>query len=148
MLKNIQATLGVGKIYSPRTATKQYRVTSVKDLQVIVNHLDNYPLITKKRSDYELFKLAINLIENKEHLTTEGLEKLVSIRASLNLGLTPDLKLAYPNITPYSKLKFWPCDIKDPNWLAGFTSGEGCFFINIKKSKTTKLVGVPLKLYN
>ncbi len=61
LLKNIQATLGVGKIYSPRTATKQYKVTSVKDLQVVVNHLDDYPLITKKRSDYELFKLAINL---------------------------------------------------------------------------------------
>ncbi len=63
----------------------------------------------------------------------------------MNLGLTPDLKFAYPNITPYPKLKFWPCDIKDPNWLAGFTtsSGEGCFFINIKKSKTTKLGSAP-----
>ena len=106
LLKNIQATLGVGKIYSPRTYTKQYKVTSVKDLQVVINHLDDYPLITKKRSDYELFKLAINLIENKEHLTPEGLEKLVSIRASMNLGLTSDLKFAYPNITPYPKLKF------------------------------------------
>lgn len=139
LLNNIQATLGVGKIYSPRSATKQYRVTSVKDLQVIVNHLDNYPLVTQKRSDYELFKLAIDLIENKEHLTPEGLEKLVSIRASINLGLTSDLKAAYPNITPYPKLEFLPCVIKDPNWLAGFTSGEGCFFIDIKKSKTTRL---------
>jgi hypothetical protein len=29
--------------------------------------------------------------------------------------------------------------IPDPQWLAGFTSGEGCFFIVIQKSKDTKL---------
>jgi hypothetical protein len=26
--------------------------------------------------------------------------------------------------------------VPDSNWLAGFTSGEGCFFINIIKSKS------------
>lgn len=25
----------------------------------------------------------------------------------------------------------------DPNWIAGFTSGEGCFTVSIKKSKGT-----------
>lgn len=29
--------------------------------------------------------------------------------------------------------------IPDPNWLAGFTSAEGCFFIDIKNSLSTKL---------
>jgi hypothetical protein len=28
--------------------------------------------------------------------------------------------------------------IQDPNWLAGFTSGEGCFFIETKKSSAYK----------
>lgn len=30
-------------------------------------------------------------------------------------------------------------DVKDPYWLAGFTSGEGCFFVYIRNSSTTKL---------
>ena len=70
-LSSGRATLGVGKIYSPCTTTKQYRVISVKNLQVVINHRDNYPLVTQKRFDYEFFKLAINLIENKEYLTPE-----------------------------------------------------------------------------
>jgi hypothetical protein len=28
--------------------------------------------------------------------------------------------------------------ILDPQWLAGFTDGEGCFYIKIQKSKTNK----------
>ena len=33
----------------------QYRVTSLKDLiNVIIPHFDKYPLISKKRADYEL----------------------------------------------------------------------------------------------
>lgn len=36
--------------------------------------------------------------------------------------------------------------ITDPNWLAGFTSGEGCFSIDIKKGKTKTGFIVTLKL--
>lgn len=105
LLERIRTALGVeGKIYRPRKGLIQYRVTSLNELQVIANHLDKYSLISKKRSDYELFKLALNLIGNKEHLTFEGLNKIISIRSSLNLGLTNDLKIAFPSVTPYSKL--------------------------------------------
>lgn len=37
---------------------------------------------------------------NKEHNTIEGLRKIVSYRASLNLGLSLKLKEAFPDITP------------------------------------------------
>jgi hypothetical protein len=36
----------------------------------------------------------------KEHLTTEGLRKIVSIRASLNNGLTDELNKVFPNVIP------------------------------------------------
>ena len=32
----------------------------------------------------------------KEHLTNEGLLKIVAIKASMNLGLSDDLKVAFP----------------------------------------------------
>jgi len=70
-------------------------VESIKELQVIVDHFDKYPLITQKVSDYLLFKQSFELIKNKEHLAIEGLNKLVAIKASLNLGLTHDLKEAF-----------------------------------------------------
>jgi hypothetical protein len=123
-LELIQASLkGVGLIYT--TGSRVYfRVTSIKDLSVIIAHFDKYPLLTQKRADFLLFKLAsppsppthpaiedrsgdprlvkrkggggdashlskregdaIEMINRGEHLTTEGLRKIVAIRVSIN----------------------------------------------------------------
>lgn len=123
---------GAGKITKQREDSLQYRVFSINDLAVIINHLDRYPLITQKRADYELFKQALYLVSRKEHLTPEGLQKLVGIRASINLGLSASLKAAFPNVTPVERLEVKDQKIQDPNWLAGFVSGDGCFLIRIR----------------
>ena len=59
-------------------------VQTIKDMDVIFNHFDKYPLISKKHGDYLLFKMAVNLIKEKAHLNSDGFRKLVAIRASLN----------------------------------------------------------------
>jgi len=46
---------------------------------------------------------VIELMENKEHLTIEGIRKIVTIKASINLGLSNGLKAAFPNIIPVSR---------------------------------------------
>jgi len=76
--------LKTGKIYKHGVDSMQYRVSSLKNLKIITDHFDSYPLITQKRADYLLFKQAIAIINNKEHLSREGLLKLVGIKASLN----------------------------------------------------------------
>jgi hypothetical protein len=43
------------------------------------------------------------LIKNKEHLTTEGLHKIVAIKASMNNSLSDELKAAFPDITPVAR---------------------------------------------
>jgi hypothetical protein len=129
---------GIGKIRTEKELSVSYTVTSIKDLPVIIEHYDKYPLITQKRADYLLFKQAFELIKLKEHLTLEGLNKLVAIKASINKGLSPQLKAAFPNITPVQRLEVVDQVIKDPNWLAGFTDAEGCFFVGISKKKFTK----------
>ncbi len=84
----------------------------MKDLQVIVHHFDNYPLITQKWSDYQLFKQVVDLMKGKEHLTPEGLQKILSIKAVLNNGLPNELKIAFPYsvsvIRPQIKNKIIP----------------------------------------
>lgn len=139
LLEQMKSYFGVGSIseYGSRQSNR-FRVQSVKDLQVIIDHFENYPLITKKRADYELWKQAFYLVQNKEHLTMEGLEKIVAIKASMNKGLSPELKAAFPYITPMDRPLVKDSKIQDPNWLAGFTSGEGCFFIETKKSSAYK----------
>ena len=138
LLELIQAFFrDVGSISSHGKEKFQYRVSSIKDLQVIIDHFYNFPLITQKWSDFQLFKAAFELVKCKKHLTLDGLEKIVSIKASMNLGLPGDLKLAFPKFIPIARpLLKKKSKIQNPNWLSGFVSGEGNFFINIMNSKT------------
>lgn len=70
---------------------------------MIIPHFLKYPLLTQKGQDFVLFKLAVELINQKQHLTIEGLRKIVSIRASMNNGLTETLLEGFPNITPVER---------------------------------------------
>ncbi len=38
-----------------------------------------------------------------EHLTIEGLIKILALKASLNLGLSENLKVAFPNVIPVKR---------------------------------------------
>ncbi len=133
ILRNIQYTLGVGKLYFSGMKV-YYRVESFSELQVIVDHFSNYKLVSAKISDFLIFKQCFNLIKNQEHLTSEGLLKLVELKSSLNLGLSDTLKKSFPNLVPTKLPNFIFNGIKDPNWISGFISGDGSF--NIKTTKT------------
>jgi hypothetical protein len=145
LLEQIKTYLGVGNIHKHGSQSLQFRVSYKKDLKVIIDHFDKYPLITKKRADYELWKKAFNLMLDKEHTQIEGLRKILAIKTSMNLGLSEELKVAFPDTIPVPKPKVEVQEIKDPNWLAGFTSGEGCFIIRVINSSSCRL-GVQVKL--
>jgi len=113
-LELIQSYFGVGTIVKQGKNNVEYRVSRSQDLSKILDHFDKYPLITQKNGDFILFKQAIALINNKEHLTTEGFKKLVAIRASLNLGLSEKLKKAFPTIVPVPRPLVVDQVIKDP----------------------------------
>lgn len=140
LLLSIQSFFGgVGRISKHRKEYIQYRVTSLKDLAIIINHFDRYPLLTQKQADFIFLKQAYELIKNKEHLTTQGLLKIVSIRASMNKGLTKVLNTAFPNITPIPRPLVQLPEKIDHYWVAGFVCAEGCFQVKIRKFPTHKL---------
>jgi hypothetical protein len=95
--------LGSGSVTKHGETTLQYTVKSLKDLDRIISHFDTYPLLSQKGADYKLFKDAISLIRNKEHLTLDGFRKVLSIKASMNLGLSDELKRYFPDIKPSHK---------------------------------------------
>jgi hypothetical protein len=73
LLESIQSFFGgVGRIYFIGKDSIKYQVRSVEGLEVIINQLDKYSLITQKQADFLLFKQVLELIKNKEHLTIEG----------------------------------------------------------------------------
>ena len=135
ILKLIQSKLGVGKIYSSRVNTAELQVNSFKDMAAVINFFDKYPLITQKWTDYLLFRKAYELILNKEHLTIKGLISLGEIKSLINKGLSGQLKEAFPNLGSNNSQRCEVIkDIISPNWISGFTSGEGCFKVRISES--------------
>lgn len=102
LLEGIKALLGVGEIYLNSSENIiRLKVSSIKDLtEVIIPHFEKYPLISQKRADFELFKWAVEILKRKEHLTLGGLQEIINIRASLNTGLSNELKTAFPNTIP------------------------------------------------
>jgi|SRR5436305_1389589 len=106
---------GTGNITKLTKDSVQYRVTSIKDLAVIVEHFDMFPLITQKWADYQLFKQAFEIIKCKEHKTIEGLQKLVAIKASMNNDLSAALKAAFPDTIPAPRPLVMDQKVKDPN---------------------------------
>jgi LAGLIDADG endonuclease len=137
ILEDIKYSLGVGRIYTSGTKVF-YRVEKFNELQMIVDHFDNYPLVTAKKLDYALFKECFNIIKDKKHLTYEGLLKIVQIKSSLNRGLSENLKKQF-KINVNEKLKFKFEGIPDPYWVTGFTSGDGSFNIKTTNSRMGKI---------
>lgn len=137
LLDRIQAYFGVGKVYMAKKDECRYLVRASKELRVILEHFNKYPLITQKQADFELFKQVVEMLSHKEHLTPEGIQKIIAIKASVNLGLAEELKVAFPNTIPVPRPLVEDKEIKDPNWLSGFSSAEGCFLIVVKTKLTS-----------
>lgn len=106
---------GKGNIYKQGKDSIQYRISSLQDLiNVIIPHFDKYPLITQKLADYLLWKELVNLMEKKEHLTIEGVQKIINLKASVNKGLTDELKIAFPKTIPIQRPLVVNQIIRDP----------------------------------
>lgn len=72
-------------------------------MDVIIPHFLKFPLISQKRADFELFRSIVILMKNKQHLDKGKLGEIVSIKASLNKGLSDQLKKDFPSIIPVER---------------------------------------------
>ncbi len=84
--------------------------------------------------------MAVECVINKDHLTFEGLHKILGIKASINLGLPNTLKESFHEVVPAPRPLVQLSGLKIINsyWLAGFTFGYGSFQIVIKNSAVYK----------
>ena len=123
---------GVGSITNTNDRAS-YIVRSVSELEIIVKHFDNYPLLSKKYSDFVLFKSVVNIIK-EGRITLAEISRIAAIKASMNKGLSDKLKNSFLDIIPAERPQANNALIPNPNWLVGFIEGEGCFFIDIAKS--------------
>ncbi len=59
-------------------------VTSLNKLYLIIQYLNNFPLLTAKRNDYEDWLKVYQLIQDKKHLTEQGKLIIKEIKSSMN----------------------------------------------------------------
>ena len=103
LLRKIHSFFGIGIVSERRDRDQAYySVQSARALaNVIIPHFDKYPLITQKRADYLLFKQAVNLLlQGQARSSVEGIREILSIKGSMNKGLSDTLKINFPTILP------------------------------------------------
>lgn len=110
----------------------EFRVTNIKDLYVIISHLESNPLLTNKCADFLLFKEICSIILENKHYTPEGLQIIINNKASMNWGLSENLKESFTLTLPTPRTLI-TSDINriSPEWIAGFCTGESNFSIFI-----------------
>lgn len=129
---------GIGSIHLARNRDiVNYSIDSIKDLNNLIFHLENYPLLTQKAADYFLFKKAVELVNDKAHIAAEGIKKIVNIKASMNLGLSDTLKSEFAGYTPAERPVInYDNVILNPHWISGFISAEGNFDVRIPSTNS------------
>jgi hypothetical protein len=58
--------------------------------------------------------MVVGIVNRGEHLTVRGLREILSVRASMNKGLTEVLKESFPEISPVPRPTVSNQEIKDP----------------------------------
>lgn len=86
MMKQIADFLSVNLRVSKHN-DKEYwivEVSSLAKLQILVNYLNTYPLLTTKYNDYKDWLEAFALVKANKHLTESGKSQLFFIKSNMN----------------------------------------------------------------
>ena len=78
----------------------------------------------------------MSLVQIGAHLTEKGLHEILSIKASMNNGLSAKVAAAYPGVKPVVRPVIeTTTTIANPNWLVGFVTGDGSFSASSNNTK-------------
>jgi hypothetical protein len=93
LLRKVQDFFQCGGVYYQKEyrenqrACYRFGVTSQEDLhKTIIPFFDQYPLQSKKISNYLLFKEIGELVKKREHKTLKGFERIQQLKSQMNNG--------------------------------------------------------------
>lgn len=137
MLEQVKSFFGnIGNISKHEVDnTLRYTVSGVANCKIIQNHFWNYPLLTYKLVYFQLWSSILNIMAKGEHLTLEGLLKIVALKAHFKKGLSELLLTNFSNYIHALKPPFEPnLSLMNINWLSGFINADGHFGLGVRKS--------------
>jgi len=92
LLNRIKEYFGFGKVCKNHGDRQEFRVRGMVNLNKLVMFFKNYPLKTLKKNDFEIFCTVLKLMEKKEHLTVDGLEKIANLASLMNRKVQRNLE--------------------------------------------------------
>ena len=84
LLLIIQIFLGGNIGYRKSQDTYYYGSTSFGSAKNVVNYFDYYPLLSSKHINYLKWRKAYIIIQNKDHLNNDGIEKIIKLKNTMN----------------------------------------------------------------
>lgn len=87
LLKRIKYFFGsIGNIYSYKSrGVVEFKIFKLVNINSILPHFKNYPLMGLKSYNFNIWKKIVELINNKEHFTKEGIQKIKVLKNKLNI---------------------------------------------------------------
>lgn len=116
-----------------KDGTVWFRIQDIFSIKnKIIPHFSKYPLRGTKYLDFLSFKEAFHIIESKEHLTEEGMNKLYNLSKGMNTGREFPTNVYYsPNHTKENNIDYIPLN---GHYINGFIAGDGCLALHLGKS--------------
>lgn len=143
LFEEIKSELGVGFISSHRNEVN-YSVTSLPQIKnKILPLFDDAPLRAGKLKSYLTFKQVVYMMENKEHLTKEGLANIINLSYFMNTASSRTeenkqallRRIGYEGNYTIEKLTI-PTSLPPINsdFIRGLTDGDGSFFLGFQSN--------------
>ena len=130
-LKFIKQKLGCGHISISGSNCNFFVNDQFSLIHVILPLFNLTKLNSSKYYQFLIFEKAINLIKNKEHLTSEGKLKMIEyyleIKKSSNFNAPSLIVVTDSKISLNKKLVIRDKTSLTDNWIGGFFDGDGCF---------------------
>ena len=80
----IKEILGGNILYKKSLDTYYYESTTLGSAKKVIDYLDKYHLLSSKQVNYLKWRKAYLILQNKDHLTKNGLDKLIKLKNTMN----------------------------------------------------------------
>lgn len=84
LLVEIKSLFGGNIGYRENQDTYYYGSTSFGSAKNVINYFDKYHLLSSKHLNYLKWRKAYLIIQNKNHLNKEGLDKIIKLKGTMN----------------------------------------------------------------